>query len=177
MNSFTVQEEWQEILRATSPEGFRDGTPSVGYLQDGQEFLVVIETEWWAPIPPFFFDLWFAEEFVNAFLNVGGRIIDVSQEGWHTIKIWARADASVASTATQVGPLLAIPVIPITTAISVAIIAVGLAAAISVITLFRRISGGTADIIGMMITVMIIVLMMSLLGKQLLPKGEERARG
>lgn len=168
----TVTETWEPILSATSPEGFRDGTPSVEHLQDGQEFRIVIETEWWAPIAPFF-DLFFAEWFVDTFLNVGGRIINVWGEGLHTIVIWARADASVASTATQYGPLLVIPVIPIATAISVAIITVGLAAAISLITLFVKISGGAANLIGTMVVVMIMVLMMSLIGKQLLTGKEE----
>lgn len=168
----SITETWESILSASSPEGFRDGTPSVEYLQDGQEFKIVIETEWWAPIAPFF-DLFIGEWFVATFLNVGGSIIEVWGEGLHTIVIWARANASVASTATRYGPLLVIPVIPITTAIAVAIITVGLAVAISLITLFIKISGGTADIIGLMVMMMVMVMMMGLIGKQLLPSEEE----
>ncbi len=158
----TAEPTWEQVISGTSPEEFRDGTPTVTSLVDGQEFMVVIDLEWWAPFAPLF-DLFLAEQFVSAFLDVGGRIINVWGEGLRRVVIWAKADATLTSGATQIGALAAIPIIPIKAAIALAIIGIGLALAVSLIVMFVKVSQETANVIGMMITMVVIVMMMKMM--------------
>lgn len=164
---------WNQVLSATSPEEFRDGTPSIAYLEHGQEFLITIDLEWWAPIAKFY-DLFGAEEFVAAFMNVGGEILDVWGEGLYRVVIWGRANAALTSGATQIGPLVAIPVIPITTAISAVIIAAGLALAIGLMVLFFKVSEEVAGTVVMLISMVVVVMMIKMMGG-VIGNGNENA--
>lgn len=167
MNGIAVLESWQPVASASSPEGLQQVTPTVEYLEHGQEFRFVIDLEWWAPIAPFF-DLFLAEDFVNTFLDVGGRIIDVWGEGLQRVVIWARADA----TAAQSAQVSLVALRPIILALAGAIIAAGIAIAIGLITLFVKVSGEAADIVVLVMTLMIFGLMFGVMGKFL--PGEEK---
>lgn len=169
MNGLVALESWQTILRG-SFEQFRDGTPTVSYLQDGQEFKITVKTQWWAPIAPLF-DLFTGEWLAKNLLGVGGEIIDVWGEGLYTVVVWGRAKASSAGAATEYGSLFTISIIAIRNVIIAAIIAVGLAFAIDFIDFAVKTVGAAFDVVSMIVMVVMLYVMMTVMGKLLPGEG------
>lgn len=154
---------WQEVARASSPAELEKVTPSISHLEHGQRFNFELRLAWYAPIGPIF-DLFFAEQFVSIFLDVGGRVLDVYSTGLHDVRIECIADTSQI---TQMAP--GIQALPALAALPALIGAVAralfyIAVIIVGIIVLVRVAPQVIDIISMFVPLLLVVLMMSVMG-------------
>lgn len=130
-------------------------------MEHGQEFKFEIHLS--IPIGPFF-DMFFAEQFLQSLLDVGGRITEVKSTGWNDIVVYGYADSTNVQ-GQSVSPTI-LPVITVAGLLkgfSIALVViVGIAALVSLITFFVK--GGTDLLlnIGGLIAVMLLMMVLQL---------------